>query len=582
MAIELKVSLPKQLQKQVDTAIRNWEKSENTRRLWARDATLWTDAEEDKGLGWLDIVKQQQTGVERLKELQREIREARFEAAVLLGMGGSSVCPEVFAMTFGRQKNFPQLRILDSTNPEQIKALREAIDPAKTIFIVSSQSGSTLEPNILKDYFFEETKRVVGEDHAGKHFIAITDPGSKLERVAKEANFRSVYPGNPAIGGCYSALSNFGFVAAAIAGLDLDKLLSSAREAVVAGTQDEVAQNPGAYLGLILGTAALHRRDKLTFVLSPEIRALGAWLEQLIAASTGKDGKGILPVDREHIAPPSHYGADRIFAYLKLEGTTDGDVDRQVDNLEQSGQPFIRVILDDPYRLAAQFFTWELATAVAGAVIGIDPFDQPDVEAVKLETRRLIEDFSDTGKLDSTEPFFVQNGASGDENGIELYARKKYAKLLKASAGEKPTLVSLIKTHLDQLQPGNYFAVLAYLEQSEANEEAIQFFRHQVRGAKKVATCVGFGPRFQHSTGQMFKGGPNTGVFLHITANHAVELQVPGAEYSFGIVSDAQAAGDLAILDERGRRIVRVHLGDDVKSGLKRLSQTIEAALNDD
>jgi glucose-6-phosphate isomerase len=549
-----------------------WQQQGKLQKLWQKDASLWTNDDESQWLGWLDIVERQQKKLREFQDLSAEIANAGFASALLLGMGGSSLCPEVLALTFGQQKGFPALQILDSTDPAQVRDRRQSIDLAKTIIIVSSKSGSTLEPNILKQYFFDEMIKAVGAEKAGQHFIAVTDPGSKMEQVARADKFRRIFYGDKQIGGRYSALSDFGIVAAAVQGLDLKRLLADAQQAVDAAKKDDLEQNPGLKLGLILGTAANAGHDKITFFCSPEIYDLGAWFEQLIAESTGKQGKGITPVDREHIAAPEHYGNDRIFAYVRLEGGRNDDLDQHVAALEKAGQPVVRLAVKDLYGVAQQFFTWEIATAVAGSVIGINAFNQPDVEASKLETRRLTEAYEESGKLEEPTPIY----ADKQDHGIKVYAAKNYA----AKLGEAKDLDSIVKAHLDQIQADDYFAVLAYLNMTQEHEDAIQYFRHQVRGAKRVATCLGFGPRFQHSTGQDYKGGPNTGVFIQITADHPQDLPVPGQKYTFGVVIAAQAAGDLTVLQQRDRRAIRVHLGHDVEAGLARLSQAVEKALN--
>jgi hypothetical protein len=417
-------------------------------------------------------------------------------------------------------------------------------------------------------------KKAAGADKAGSHFLAITDPGSKMEQVARAGGFRHIFYGGPQIGGRYSALSNFGVVAATVAGLDTGKLLVEAAKAV-ASAKLAAEDNPALELGLILGTAANAGHDKITIFTSPEIYDLGAWLEQLIAESTGKLGNGITPVDREAIGAPEVYGNDRIFAYVKLAGTADAtqeaNLDAKVAALEAAGHPVLHVEIRDLYEIFGQFFTWEVATAVAGSVMGINPFNQPDVESAKIETRALTTAYEETGKLPEREPVLV-------DGGIGIYATEAYAGTLKAAA-PAATLAGYLRAHLDQIHAGDYFATLAFLPMFPEHEEAIQGFRHKVRDAKRVATCLGFGPRFLHSTGQDYKGGPNSGVFLQITADHAIDVEIPGQKYSFGVVIDAQAAGDLAVLESRGRRAVRVHLGADVAAGLKTLAAAVDQAL---
>ena len=558
----------------VDAAAADWQANKKVERFWQKDPALWTRDGEEKWMGWIDIVERQQKDLASLAELGGDVKSSDFQSVLLLGMGGSSLCPEVLAKTFGPQPGFPELRIVDSTDPAQVKAACDAVDLAETLVVVASKSGSTLEPNILKQFFFEEMRRAVGAEEAGSHFMAITDPGSKMEQVAKADGFRRIYYGDPQIGGRYSALSNFGVVAATVAGLDAGKLLAEASKAVAAAKLP-VADNPGVQLGLLLGTAANAERDKITIFTSPEIRDLGAWLEQLIAESTGKQGKGITPVDRETIGPPSVYGKDRVFAYVRLKGTAgvgaQSDLDAKVAALEAAGHPVVYFEITDLYEIFGQFFTWEIATAVAGSVMGINPFNQPDVEAAKIETRALTSEYEKSGKLPQRMPFLV-------DEGIALYATDAYAAKLKAGA-PSATLAGILRTHLDELRAGDYFATVAFLPMFEEHEAAIQGFRHKVRDRKRVATCLGFGPRFLHSTGQDYKGGPNTGVFLQITSAHAEDLDIPGQKYSFGVVIDAQAAGDLAVLESRGRRALRAHLGADVAAGLKTLSAAVSAAL---
>jgi glucose-6-phosphate isomerase len=562
--------LPQELRGVVDLALADWQSNSKVDRFWQKDASLWTAGGEENWLGWIDIVERQRQDLANLSELGADVETGGFKTVLLLGMGGSSLCPEVLAETFGQQPEFPALRILDSTDPAQVKAVRDSLNLGETLVIVASKSGSTLEPNILKQYFFEQMKDAVGADEAGGHFVAITDPGSKMEQVAKADGFRYIFYGDPRIGGRYSALSNFGLVPATAAGLHTGRLLDEAGKAVAAAKQAP-GENPAVELGLILGTAANAGRDKITIFTSPEIYDLGAWLEQLIAESTGKLGKGITPVDREVIGAPQVYSNDRIFVYLKLAGTADSSLDAKVAVIEAAGHPVIHIEISDLYEIFGQFFTWEVATAVAGSVMGINPFNQPDVESAKIETRALTEAYEKTGTLPEREPVLV-------DGGIGIYATEAYAGTLKFAA-PAATLAGYLRAHLNQIHAGDYFAVLAFLPMFPEYEAAIQGFRHKVRDAKRVATCLGFGPRFLHSTGQDYKGGPNTGVFLQITADHAVDVDVPGQTYSFGVVIDAQAAGDLAVLESRGRRALRVHLGADVGAGLKTLAAAFDQAL---
>ena len=531
------------LQKTLD----DWRRGGKIARLWARDASLWTGADESKWLGWLDIVEQQLDNASRFAQFAREVRERGFAHVLLLGMGGSSLCPEVHALSFGKQNGFPELHVLDSTDPAQLLAIERRIDLAHTLFIVSSKSGSTLEPNIFKQYFFERS----GRD--GSRFVAITDPGSKMQQVAERDGFWRVFFGVPSIGGRYSALSDFGMIPAAAMGVDVPMLAGLAQGMVQACAATQPGeQNPGLVLGAALGTLALNGRDKITLIASPGIHDLGAWLEQLLAESTGKIGKGLIPVDREPPGPPSVYGSDRVFVYERLETAPDEAQDRAVAALEAAGHPVVRLSVPDVYHLGAEFFRWEMATAVAGSILGINPFDQPDVEAAKVAARRLTSTFEQTGSLPPEKDVLMIGG---------------------------PGVVERLRAHLASIRPGDYFALLAYIEMNAAHESALQQIRRKVRDAKKSATCLGFGPRFLHSTGQAYKGGPNTGVFVQITCDDARDVPVPGQKYTFGVVKAAQASGDLEVLRERGRRALHVHLGCDVAAGLAQLASVVERAL---
>ena len=577
--MSIRFVLPQKLRSAVDLAVADWQANSKVERFWLKDPGLWTREGEDKWLGWIDIVERQQKDLAVFSALAAEVKASGFTSILLLGMGGSSLCPEVLSDTFGQQVGFPALSIVDSTDPVQVKAARDKVNLAETLVVVASKSGSTLEPNILKQFFFNEMKEAVGAEEAGSHFVAITDPGSKMEQVAKEDGFRYIFYGDPAIGGRFSALSPFGVVAATLAGLDTEKLLAEAAKAV-ASAKLAPAENPAVQLGLLLGSAANAGRDKLTIFTSPEIYDLGAWMEQLVAESTGKLGKGITPVDRERIAAPEFYGSDRIFAYIRYAATADKSADAslaaKVAAIAAAGHPVVFIEISDLYEIFGQFFAWEVATSVAGSVMGINPFNQPDVESAKIETRALTAAYEQTGKLPERMPVLV--GKDDQGNRFEFYATDAYAATLKAAA-KSQTLAGLLKAHLGQIHPGDYFAALAFLPMFPEHEAAIQGIRHKVRNAKRVATCLGFGPRFLHSTGQDYKGGPNTGVFLQITADHAVEVEIPGQKLSFGVVIDAQAAGDLAVLESRGRRAVRVHLGADVAAGLKALAAAVDAAL---
>jgi transaldolase/glucose-6-phosphate isomerase len=563
-------TLPAELADAVEGSLRDWAAAGKVGRLWAGDATLWTGADEARWLGWLGIVDAQRRDLDRLRAAADDVRATGFTHLLLLGMGGSSLAPEVLRMTFGVVPGFPALHVLDSTDPAQVREVEGRVDLARTLVMVSSKSGSTLEPNIFKQYFLERVRQAVGPAEAGRRFVAITDPGSRLQQVAEADGFRRVFLGTPSIGGRYSALSSFGMVPAALMGLDVARLLGHAAEMVRACEATAPAsENPGVVLGTVLGVLGRRGRDKVTLVASPGLHALGAWLEQLLAESTGKDGRALIPVDREPLGSPAVYGADRLFVYVRLEPAPDAGQDAAVAALERAGQPVVRIAVPGPYHLGAEWFRWELATAVAGAILGINPFDQPDVEASKVATRRLTEEFERTGRLPAETPVL-------EAEGLSLYTDATNA----AALGSRHTLDGALAAHLGRLGAGDYFALLAYVAMTEAHQAALEAIRRRVRDRCHVATCLGFGPRFLHSTGQAYKGGPGSGVFLQITCDDARDLPVPGQAYTFGVVKAAQARGDFEVLAARGRRALRVHLGPDVAAGLGRLGAAVERALD--
>jgi transaldolase/glucose-6-phosphate isomerase len=570
----LTYKLPEPLAAAVKGSLAEWRAQGKVRKLWGRDPSLWTGKDEAEWLGWLGITNGQLAHIQRLTRITEVARSAGFSHVLLLGMGGSSLCPEVMKMTFGKISGYPELHVLDSTDPAQVKAFENKVDLQNTLFIVSSKSGSTLEPNIFKQYFFDRVTQLVGLKEAGRRFLAITDPGSKMQQVAESDGFRHVFFGWANIGGRYSALSDFGLVPAAIMGVDVAKFLDRTEEMVYACMPSvPVEENPGVVLGAVLGVAAnTFGRDKVTIITSPGIYDLGAWLEQLVAESTGKEGKGLIPIDREALGKPDVYGRDRLFVYLRLRSAPDAGQDQSVEELEQAGHPVVRIAVDDPYDLGEEFFRWEIATAVAGSILGIHPFDQPDVEASKTATRKLTAEYERNGALPAEMPIFT-----GD--GIKLFTDEKNAAALTKMMKGNQTLAGYLKAHLNRLSAGDYFALLAYIEMNDTHELALQAMRQGVRDAKRVATCLEFGPRFLHSTGQAYKGGPNTGVFLQITCDDAIDLPVPGQKYTFGVVKAAQARGDFQVLVERDRRALRAHLGADIAAGLGTLQTAIMAAL---
>jgi transaldolase/glucose-6-phosphate isomerase len=556
----------------VRATLEEWGNEGRVARLWNRDASLWTGGDEDRWLGWLRIVDAMLADLAPLEALAADVRAAGFTHALLLGMGGSSLCPEVLRLTFGAQPGFPRLHVLDSTVPAQVAAAGRAVDPARTLCIVASKSGSTVEPNVMKAWFWERVREATGAD-PGRHFVAITDPGTQMERIAKEGGFRRILYGVPEIGGRFSALSSFGMTAAAVLGLDVrDFLLRAQRMARACGPETRAAENPGLVLGVILGVLAREGRDKVTIVASPPIASLGAWLEQLLAESTGKHGKGLVPVADEALGVPALYGGDRVFVYVRTDEGASAAQDRAVDTLEGAGQPVVRLSLASARDLGAELFRWEIATAVAGAVLGIHPFDQPDVESAKVATRRLMSVYEETGALPHESPLH-------EEAGLRVFADARNARAVEGAPHGR-SVEALLRRHFARLRPGDYFALQAYLDMNADVEARLQRLRHAVRDAKGVATTLGFGPRFLHSTGQLHKGGPDSGVFLQLTSDVAEDVAIPGQRASFGVLARAQAQGDLEVLGERGRRALRVHLPAGVPAALDRLTELAQRALH--
>ncbi|WP_232629856.1 bifunctional transaldolase/phosoglucose isomerase [Methylobacterium sp. Leaf118] len=559
------------LQAATDRALESWRASGAIRRLWAHDSTVWTGRDEDKWLGWLRIVEDGLEKVEQYEAFAEEVRAEGFTDVVVLGMGGSSLGPEVIAATYGHRDGFPKLRILDSTDPDEVRAVEAAVSLPTTLFIVASKSGSTLEPNVFRDYFLGRMKEVVGADRAGRHFVAVTDPGSAMEKAATDDHFRRIFLGVPQIGGRYSVLSAFGLVPAAAAGVEIRDFLDTARTMVRScGPAVPPAANPGVRLGAAMGIAAKEfGRDKITFIASPGLDTFGTWAEQLIAESTGKEGVGIIPVEGEPVDVPAVYGEDRLFVYLRLDRHADPRQDEAVKILESEAQPVIRIDLDRVEQLPQEFFRFEIATAVAGAVLGIHPFDQPDVEASKIETKKLFSAAEETGALPAETAIF-------EDETVALYADPANAEALRQDGGFE----ALVAAHLARVKPGDYVALLAYVARNEAHHAALQEARLAVRDAWRVATCLEFGPRFLHSTGQAYKGGPASGVFLQITADPSADLAIPGRKLGFKTVIAAQARGDVAVLAERKRRALRIHLkGGDVTAGVKRVAAAIKGAM---
>jgi len=565
------LKLGNDISKAVAAATEEWRVSAKIRRLWSHDKSVWTGTDEDKWLGWLNSPAA--ADVADYEDFARRVKGQNFSDAVVLGMGGSSLGPEVLAETFARKPGFPKLHVLDSTDPAQVRAMEKAVDIAKTLFIVSSKSGGTTEPNVMKDYFFARVAKAIGAEKAGHRFIAVTDPGSSLEKLATSQGFARIFHGDPTIGGRYSVLSPFGLVPAAAAGIDISTLIKQTLAMVRSCGPDVPPQeNPGVQLGLAMGLAGLDGRDKVTIVSSRKISDFGAWAEQLIAESTGKEGKGLIPIDGEPLGGPEIYGNDRFFIDISTEGESDAAHEDKLTALERAGHPVVRIVMKSIDHIGQEFFRFEVATAVAGAILGINPFNQPDVEAAKIKTRELTAAFEKSGTLPPEQP--VMSTAQAD-----LYTDEKNAADLRR-AGADGDLGSWLKAHLSRISADDYMALLAYIERDHAHIDTLQHMRLELRDKHHVATCAEFGPRFLHSTGQAYKGGPDSGVFLQITADDADDLPVPGQKASFGVIKAAQARGDFDVLTERGRRALRVHLKGDLGAGLKMLDRAIVEALN--
>ncbi len=544
------------------TAAAKWEAGERTGRIWEGDATVWTGRDEAYWLGWLDAPEREAARLRDYAELARVAAHKGIRHVLLLGMGGSSLGAEVVRQSFERSPGSPRLHVLDSTHPDQVRAFAEAIDPRSAWVVVASKSGSTVEPNLLLSYFLDRFTAELGEN-APARFLAVSDPGSALDKLAREKRFLALVPGEPTIGGRFSAISPFGLVPAALLGLDLPRYVNRAAELAVDCREAEVLKNPGVALGLALGVAAEAGQDKLTLVLAPEIAALGAWLEQLIAESTGKLGQMILPIDQELLAPPNWYGKDRLFVVVRYAGRLAAEQEAAVASLLFAGLPVIEIDCADLASLGAEFFRWEFATAVAGAFLGLHPFDQPDVEAAKIAARKLTDEVEETGALPAEAPFYAGHG-------IELFADPDEAAALFLATDER-SLRGLLAAHLDRARPGDYVALCAFLEMNAENEAAMAELRHAVSRVTGVATTLGFGPRFLHSTGQAHKGGPATGLFLQFTDKPNADLPVPNRRLTFGQVIAAQARGDFEVLTARGRRALRIHFAMGAEKGLKRV-----------
>jgi transaldolase / glucose-6-phosphate isomerase len=546
------------------------EKQFANERIWGHDGSLWkehnpTIVKIQNRLGWLDVDKTIDRA--RLQTLKESVKNGEFSHVVLLGMGGSSLAPEVLSLTFGAADGYPPLFVLDSTDPAQVKSIQDNVDLARTLFIVSSKSGGTIEMISFFKHFWELT------GHNGNQFIAITDPGSGLEKLAQDNGFREIFLNPADIGGRYSALSYFGLVPAALLGLDLDAIWFNAERMMKAnGSKVAGKYHPGLWLGAIMGTLALQGRDKVSIKCSPSIASFANWAEQLIAESTGKEGKGILPIAGATIGNPHDYVTDRLFVHLRVEGDDNAEADNGLHDLKQAGHPVVTLHLKDKYALAGEFFRWEYATAVAGKILGIDPFDEPNVTESKENTARLLEYYKQNGKLPETKPAVT-------EDGVSLYIDEKSLKLLSDLRSQHGydggDIVGLLAAQINSTRAGDYFAILAYLPMFPEIDDALQNIRRRLRHTTRRAVTLGYGPRFLHSTGQLHKGGGDNGIFLQLTYDDPVDLPIPGEPYSFGVLKAAQAAGDMESLNNRGRRAIRLHISGDIQQAVDKILSAI-------
>ena len=556
------------LQSRVERTAAEFQSSGIIRKIWNNDHTVWRNEEIHKRsiltrLGWLHSAELMEKNLGMLHNFAEEIRSAGFTHAVVLGMGGSSLCPDVCRATFGSTPGFPQLLVLDSTNPVSVERIENSISLEKTLFIIASKSGGTTETNMFFKYFYDrvDQKR---PGHAGENFVAVTDADTQMERIAKEKDFRRIFINPSDIGGRYSALSYFGLVPMAVVGMDLAKILKSARSVIESSEASDINTNQSAMLGVAMGEAFKEGVDKLTLLVSEEISTFGCWAEQLVAESTGKEGKGIVPIEGE--SPRPDYSLDRLFVFMVVEQDR-GPIRELQHELTKKGKPVVEIILENAYDLGGEFFRWEFATAIAAAVMKINPFDEPNVKESKDNTVRVIEEYKKTGKL-------PEQKTIAEEKGLQCYCEPDYAQRL-VSGGSESSPRNLIRAHLSQKMPGDYVALLAYVDQSETNQKLLKGVRDAVAKRTGCPTALGFGPRYLHSTGQLHKGGKANGLFILFTADESVDRAIPGEEFSFEVLKNAQALGDYRSLAGRSLRILRIHLGNDIEGGLKKFQSEL-------
>jgi glucose-6-phosphate isomerase/transaldolase/glucose-6-phosphate isomerase len=545
MTLETDRSFPSELQSLVAAASARLSASHAVERLWARDHRLWKQDPADitNRLGWLTIIEYMKDRTEELRTFAALAKKRAIRDVVLLGMGGSSLGPEVLRASFGSYHGFPRLWVLDSTVPGWVRQVTQSIDPARSLFILASKSGGTIEVMSLFAHFWERVHQTQGHQ-GGEQFLAITDPGTGLEKLAAEHQFWRIFTNPPDIGGRYSVLSYFGLVPAALMGIDVARLLTRATVmAQACRIQPPLGQNPGADLGATMAALAQAGRNKITLIPSPQITTFGLWAEQLLAESTGKEGTGLIPVANEPIVSPTAYGTDRLFVYLRLKGDQNRQLDRQIAGLARQGHPILTLTLQDRYDLAGEFFRWEVATAMAGHLLGIHPFDQPNVQESKDNTARVLETIQSTGRL----------------------PKQTTATAVQAAAQ--------LKRHS---RPGAYVAVLAYTTPSSKMEQAIRSLRRALVSHHHVTTTAGFGPRYLHSTGQLHKGGPKSGIFLQLVDQMIPDLSIPGKPFTFRTLAQAQAAGDIQALQAHDQQTIVLPLGKNPVATIQSLTKSLE------
>ena len=571
------MDLPDELDAEITAAATEWETDALLGRVWFRDSDVWTGHDESRWLGWLDVPEDPTVVAARLKAFREQLTKDSIRCVVLLGMGGSTLFPDMIRQVF-EAKGDIEFRILDSTDPAQIRTFESTIDLEHTVFVVSSKSGTTLETRMFYEYFMSRLEPVLGADVVSSRFCVVTDAGSELDQLAGAKCFRAVFHGDAAVGGRYSALTYFGMLPAGIIGCDVERLLTRARSmADACRPANSGCENPGVRLGLILGHAAKAGRNKLTLAISPSLKGFGDWIEQLVAESTGKTCNGLIPVVGENLSNPDVYGNDRIFVGIAISGETNSETDATLEKLAAAGHPVVRFLLESPYDLGAECFRWEFATAVAGAVMGIHPFNQPDVEGTKLITRKMVEQYG-AGRSVATQSPVIKHAYDSGEVG--LHAPGVYGRGLVRLLPDEPTMTDALRAHLSQVRTGDYVALLAYLEWCEPYRRIVEKLRQGIRASTGVATTVGFGPRFLHSTGQIHKGGPQNGLYLVFSCADVVDVQVPGEAYSFGQLKAAQLLADEDMLTRRKRRYLRLHVDGDVGDGLTACSGLFDEALD--